>query len=381
MVYRDCFIKFFMQFHIYLYIFLIPVTIVILHSKSSIYICLDIFTLEQKLIQLQPFVFMPNHGNIGDALIAVSEISLFNRLKLNYTIYDGNVPKKDFNFVYGGGGVFIEGVWCCEKIIEHILTSKFLKQGIILSHSIRGCHNLLKLCEEKVIIFCREAKSYELAVKQSPAGRIFLDHDMSLYTGREWYDKEVSYTENDGLLNNEQMSEYDKYKEAYNRLENVLKTKTYKLGNRTVRFFLRGDKERIISNTFNVDSFDLSIVVSIPKFSKTAQIKIYTDLFISVLESTDIIVTDRLHVGIGTIKAGKMALIFDNSYGKISGVINQSLQKCKNIKLLHSLDEIVTNDLVKLKDTVIPKQFIKKNITDKKVFKCLYQYYSNPYNI
>ena len=361
---------------------LIVFALSMLEASNYLNIRTNTYTIEETLINFGPFSFMPNPGNIGDALIATSEFSLFNRLKLNYTLFNGEVPKQEFNFVYGGGGAFIEGVWKCEKDIIKILTSPYLKKGIISSQSVRGCSNMIKLCGKRFTIICRETKTYELIIKQNPEARVLLAHDMSLYTRREWYDKKAPYIENDGILNYEQKLTYDRYLKAFKTLTNVIKTKTYKSGKQTLMFFLRNDKEKIkrSKTDIKIDTFDLSKVIN-PNFENPVEIKIFTDLFISVLESSDIVVTDRLHVGIGTFKAGKEALLLDNSYGKISGVLDLSLNVFNNIKLLNNLDEINISRLIKFQNTKISKQFIERNFTDKKLFKSIYMYYSDYKNI
>jgi exopolysaccharide biosynthesis predicted pyruvyltransferase EpsI len=53
--------------------------------------------------------------------------------------------------------------------------------------------------------------------------------------------------------------------------------------------------------------------------------------------SADIIVTDRLHVGIGSMLLGKEVFLIDNSYGKISEVYRHSMQ---SIARVHFIDDI-----------------------------------------
>jgi exopolysaccharide biosynthesis predicted pyruvyltransferase EpsI len=330
------------------------------------------------LLNFQPFVFYPNNGNLGDGLIAASTYSLFRRLRLNFTIYHGKLPDHDFNFVYSGGGVFIEGVWGCGNHIRNIIKSPRLKRGLILSHSIIGCSDLISMFEEKFTILCREPVTYEAALRMEHKPKLILANDMALYSGLEWYNEAIPNTNNNGELTTTQRSTYEKYVSAYNKLLDVIKYKTYKKGDKTVRFFFRNDKEKAKTHSLSrkIDRIDLSTAALI-NFEIPADVMTLTYLFMAMLDSTDIVITDRLHVGIGAFKTGNHALVFDNSYGKISGIISTSLATFDNIKFIPEETGINLDEYIKVNVSEIPKAFEKANLTDPRRFKSIYEYYEN----
>jgi exopolysaccharide biosynthesis predicted pyruvyltransferase EpsI len=322
-------------------------------------------------------MFYPNKGNLGDGLIAASTLAFFRRLRLNFTIYRG-IPDHDFNFVYGGGGGLIEGLWGCGKHIRKIIQSPRLKRGLILSHSIIGCSDLISMCEEKFTILCREPMTYQAALRMEHKPKLILANDMSLYSDLEWYNEAIPNTNNNGELTPAQRSAHKKYVSAYNKLLDVIRYKTYKKGDKTVRFFLRKDKEKAKTHSLSrkINYFDLSTVAYII-FNTPADVMTLTYLFIAMLDSTDIVITDRLHVGIGTFKTGNLALVLDNSYGKISGVISTSLATFDNIKFIPEETGINLDEYVKVNVSEIPKAFEKANLTDPRRFKSIYEYYKN----
>ena len=61
---------------------------------------------------------------------------------------------------------------------------------------------------------------------------------------------------------------------------------------------------------------------------------------LSAIDSFDVIVTDRLHVAIAATLLNKEVYILDNSYGKLSGVYEQSLRGRSNVHLCSYLPEI-----------------------------------------
>ena len=67
-------------------------------------------------------------------------------------------------------------------------------------------------------------------------------------------------------------------------------------------------------------------------------IGIWCKIFLSIIDSTDIVVTDRLHVGIGAFLMGKTVYVYDNNYGKVSGVYDTTLGCYDSVHLVSSID-------------------------------------------
>ncbi len=53
--------------------------------------------------------------------------------------------------------------------------------------------------------------------------------------------------------------------------------------------------------------------------------------YLEAVDRADTIITDRLHISIAAAMLGKHVVMLDNSYGKLSGVYNQSMTDLPNI--------------------------------------------------
>ena len=90
--------------------------------------------------------------------------------------------------------------------------------------------------------------------------------------------------------------------------------------------------------------------------------KNYTNLlaktFLAMIDSVDIVVTDRLHVGICGYLLGKEVILIDNSYGKLSSVYNYTCKDFSNMHLCQAenlenlLNSIVDNCKITRKEKI-----------------------------
>jgi hypothetical protein len=85
--------------------------------------------------------------------------------------------------------------------------------------------------------------------------------------------------------------------------------------------------------------FDLS---SFGWFSCTdpGLVKVLSLLFISTLNNFEVVVTDRLHIGIASALLKKEVYLLDNSYGKVSGVYKRSMADYDNVKMIENLSQL-----------------------------------------
>jgi exopolysaccharide biosynthesis predicted pyruvyltransferase EpsI len=68
------------------------------------------------------------------------------------------------------------------------------------------------------------------------------------------------------------------------------------------------------------------------------------ELFLHAINEVDVVVTDRLHVGVGAALLGKHLVWLDNAYGKVCGVFQNSMAHIPHIHFVRSkmeLDEIL----------------------------------------
>ena len=119
---------------------------------------------------------------------------------------------------------------------------------------------------------------------------------------------------------------FRRYEYAYNRLMNQVKT----IGNKKIAYMLREDKEAV--NTSIKSDIDLSAFGGGYCTDKSYDY-VQSLMFVTVINMFDIIVTDRLHIGICAAKLGKKVILLDNFYGKVSGVYNYSMKDFDNVQM------------------------------------------------
>lgn len=129
--------------------------------------------------------FYPGYGNLGDGLIALGTLDLFEDLGWSPKCIEGRSKEtfSGYNYiVMGGGGGWVKGLW--ETYLEQTIT--FLQNGgqlLILPTSFFGFGSEFVPYADQVTIFCREQQSYEELLRQGmPEDRIFVCSDMAFYT-------------------------------------------------------------------------------------------------------------------------------------------------------------------------------------------------------
>lgn len=107
--------------------------------------------------------------------------------------------------------------------------------------------------------------------------------------------------------------------------------KKIKLFSRNVKFF-RQDSESI-----GIYNSDLDISDELGWFScfdTKENFELAAKTMIECVYDMESVYTDRLHVGIASILSGTDTYLYDNTYGKISGVYYNSLNNITNAKLI-----------------------------------------------
>lgn len=270
-----------------------------------------------------------------------------------------NEIKNYDTLIYGGGGALIK-YWLGEFRLK-ILGNSYSNKIIILPHSILYVDKLIELLQNKHVIFTRELKSYNYLKplkNQTKNFSLFSDHDMAfrlnkIKTIQSYFNEpfQTVYNIVDKLLLYERKLICKTLYKIYNFLNN-----TYAKGEK-ISYILRTDKEKSFNQTIK-KSFDLSLVGMIYENSTFEYIELLSQIIFSTLDCFDAIVTDRLHMGISASLLNKTVYLFDNSYGKISGIYQQSMKDNKNIIFCSKIPNFSK---------------IKLKVTDKS--KCIYDYY------
>lgn len=291
----------------------------------------------EKLEELGKFYFLPNSGNIGDCLIAASEFQYFEAKNFNYQVYRNTSPwlyQKPFNFVYGGGGIWVDLYRNSYKKLFDIFESPYLRKCIILPSSFYNCPDAIEKLDERFTVFCREEKSYKYCLSLNNRAKFYLADDMAVGAdlgifANDFYDRD-SLQE---LKNQDLYKLFRIYKRIYKRASDMLAS----IGDYKVGYFLRNDDEAICTG-HEIHGLDLSSL-SCKQWNNAGLDFLVTKIFLSTIDKFDIVVTDRLHIAIAAVKLGKKVLALDNSYGKISAVYSYSLKhQFDNIKLVRFED-------------------------------------------
>ena len=306
-----------------------------------------------KLKEFKNFYFLPNKGNLGDCIMTNSEFQIFNSYKNEMaasTNYNYRNLKKPFNIVCGGAGIFVSYYEKECDIFFNVFKSKFMQQCIILPSSFYNIPKLIELLDERFTIFCREKNSYDYLINSKTKAKIYLDDDMAFATDTNFY---YNTGFSNGQINNlkENLKQYSikeikhilndyfiKYCVTYNKVKNILSF--IKQDKIKIAYLFRQDDEKIFKDKTNINSFDLSVCGGIGDKSclDNAYVQILSELFFSAIDCADVIITDRLHVGISSALLNKEVFLFDNNYGKVSGVYEQSMKQMKNVHLLKQDD-------------------------------------------
>lgn len=299
--------------------------------------------IKRHIDNLNEFYFLPNQGNLGDIVIAATEFQYLENYNYKYEIWGNKKNKKEFNLLYGGGGIWHKLYQKDYQEVIKIFKSRYLKKCVILPSSFYDCEDAILAMDERFIVFCREKQSLEYCLSLNDKAKFILADDMVTNANFDIFKKEFYNSENIRQFKDKKVlsSLYLNYfKTLINAKNNLKECKDFNVG-----YFLRSDLESVItllkSNTIDVSSCGGGCARNIGLTFLLAKI------FIATINEFNIVVTDRLHVGICAAKLGKQVLLLDNSYKKVSGVYNLSLAKYSNVKMttLKDMEKDLSNCL------------------------------------
>lgn len=298
--------------------------------------------------KLQNFYFFPNRGNLGDVVIAASEYQFFDSQNYDYKILDPeDLPQTKFSLVYGGGGLWTK--YYDYSNVLNVFNNKNADKIVILPSSFNECDDLLKIADERFVIFCREEKSYNYCLSKNSKAQFILSDDMALGLDIDFYKKR----EHNTIKKVHSREIKDIYTKLFIPYKKILKTipdvfnKITKINNRSIGYFLRHDVEGHVDWSSSNINFNVDLSQILGSYCiDSAFSKIIAKAFLAMIDTVDIVVTDRLHVGICAHLLNKEVVLVDNTYGKISSVYNFSLKQYDNVRLVsgeeidHTLQDI-----------------------------------------
>jgi len=312
--------------------------------------------LEECLTGLEHFIYYPNPGNLGDELIAASTVTLFDRIGLSYEVYEeGKDYGNAYTLVYGGGGGLVSE-WEWHEVMARIFSSPGLERCVILPHSIRGCRHVLQLMDERFTVFCREARSLNYCRKFNQKARFLLADDMAFYFSPSFLPPWKALMEEcaePGVLPGlfaRMLAPKGRsaflcrfYRKTYRRLLRHLSSRVQLLEDgRRVGWFLRKDQERNEAFTASlppVPRMDVSRYGGGDcRWHDYNMMGVY--MLLHAVNAVDVVITDRLHVSIAAAMTGREVIMIDNSYGKLSGVYEQSMTPLPHVHFCRREEEL-----------------------------------------
>ncbi|MBQ7303290.1 MAG: polysaccharide pyruvyl transferase family protein [Alphaproteobacteria bacterium] len=296
--------------------------------------------LTAELLKLDGFDYHANGGNLGDFLIAQSEYKLFEELKLKYRIYKrADKTPLQANLVIGGGGGFVS-YWNYQALFP-LLNDKNVKNILILPSSFFNCDDFVNIIDNRFTIFCREKHSYDYLIKKNTGAKIYMAHDMATLLTIDNLAQNLLAVNADKIVSEQsfvdnvykQMFIY--YRLIYDNLRKSLKKIKANKNGLKVGYFLRNDKECLLNwKQYNINStVDIS-TCAYGTCEDESMTNILTKMFLSAIEKVDVVVTDRLHVGVAGLLLNKKVYWGDNSYKKITGVYDFSYKNNPDAKII-----------------------------------------------
>ncbi|MBT1443317.1 polysaccharide pyruvyl transferase family protein [Shewanella sp. JM162201] len=147
---------------------------------------------------ISDFIFVPNPGNAGDALINAASFQVFEQAGLNYqlmspralrkAILGGKTPQDlglaDKVVVLGGGGAFTANYSHSATLIRALHGA--VRRLILLPCTVEGHESLLSQLGCNVSIFCRERVSFEHVQQHCHGPEVALHPDMAFSLQLPW---------------------------------------------------------------------------------------------------------------------------------------------------------------------------------------------------
>jgi exopolysaccharide biosynthesis predicted pyruvyltransferase EpsI len=214
----------------------------------------------------------------------------------------------------------------------------------------------MALLDQHFTVFCRERKSYEYCLASNKRASFILADDMAFGLELESFS---AFDKKKALKVASSMSDADlifllvviwaKYQQTLSRLQRQLIANTIIKNGLRLGFFLRTDEEKAtdssVKNTVDVAGFAGSSCAD-PGITR-----LLSGMFYGAINTVDIVVTDRLHVGIMSAILGKQVFLIDNSYGKLSGVYHNSMTGMPNVRFVQSVSSLRVSSLPTMRPT------------------------------
>jgi exopolysaccharide biosynthesis predicted pyruvyltransferase EpsI len=179
---------------------------------------------------------------------------------------------------------------------------------VILPHTIRGNEDLLARFDKRMTIFCREPETYLHVLRHCDVD-VRIDHDMAFHLDVDaFFTQCVDYREMPAV-----------FAKTVQHVPELVRKERGPLA------FMRDDGEKQEGLTNFQSVMDISKAFEFGTIPDVAE-KAAWCLFQAIRRATEV-TTDRLHVAIGCALLDHPCRLFDNNYGKNSGIYLHSMRR------------------------------------------------------
>lgn len=268
-----------------------------LSIQQKIFSCSPLIEILKKFAE-KDALYLPAAGNLGDALIGLGTLDLFDKFGLKFQTHDTilfrELPEVEY-IVLGGGGGWLDGIW---KHHAQILTPFFEKggQALILPSTVSGFTEYFRKYAKQITVFARDPVTYEhLSSIDELKGSVFLCHDLAFA---------VDFS-------------------RLNPTPNLNKSGSLNI--------FRQDEESL-HHEFYRNNYDFSLLWNGVSWYERETCENKLKALVNILDSFEEIHTDRLHMSVLATFLGANVSMYPGSYFKNEAIYKYSLVGFPNVR-------------------------------------------------
>jgi exopolysaccharide biosynthesis predicted pyruvyltransferase EpsI len=269
----------------------------------------------------EPFLFVANPGNAGDAAIAHATYAAFRRHGCNYAVVHKDCDPSATRgkvLVYAGGGNLVPMYDDARDFIAR--HHRDAKKLVLLPHTVEGHADLLASLGPNVHLVCRELGSYDHVRAHATNARVSLAHDMAFTLDAQ------------GLLNGPdtpsflRLARADSPRTVWRRAKWLARHALATRARTDELFAFRRDVEATAIARPRTN-LDLSVVFTSDHHDTSPPAALLaTYQMLRFLDRFRVVHTNRLHVCVLSALLGKTVHFHANSYRKNRDVYMHSLK-------------------------------------------------------
>jgi exopolysaccharide biosynthesis predicted pyruvyltransferase EpsI len=272
-------------------------------------------------------VYVPNRGNAGDALIASAAWQFFDELPQAPVCLPIEELRSGDRAIFGGGGVFVPAYPAAARWLQ-VFARAGLSGLVILPQTFRGNEAELAELGPECTLFCREWVSYDFVERIASRCDVRFAPDLALGLDIAALRARLEAVGRGHRAIDQIALLYSSSARRYRRWLRKLAAVEPDAAGRLEVF--RSDAERTAAGGEKAQLTDVSDFYGSGFRERLECDRITLDL-LDLLDTAQLVETNRLHVGIGAALLGKQVILHDNSYGKLRAIYDASLKDWPNV--------------------------------------------------